>query len=53
VSDVEVRLLGEVEVLRDGRAVPLPASKKTRALLGYLAVTERPHLRERLCELLW
>ncbi|HSP15184.1 MAG TPA: BTAD domain-containing putative transcriptional regulator [Thermoanaerobaculia bacterium] len=50
---LELRLLGEPEVLRDGHAVPLPASKKSRALLAYLAVTGRPHLRERLCELLW
>ena len=50
---LEIRLLGELEVLRDGAAVPLPASKKSRALLAYLATTARPHLRERLCELLW
>jgi DNA-binding SARP family transcriptional activator len=50
---LEIRLLGELEVARDGRARPLPASKKTRALLGYLAVTGRPASRDRLCELLW
>jgi DNA-binding SARP family transcriptional activator len=50
---LEIRLLGEPQVLRDGHAVPLPASRKSRALLAYLAVTGRPHLRERLCELLW
>ncbi len=50
---LEIRFLGEPEVLRDGHALPLPASKKSRALLAYLAVTGRPHLRERLCELLW
>lgn len=50
---LELRLLGELEVLRDGTAVPLPASRKSRALLGYLAATAKPHLRERLCELLW
>lgn len=50
---LEIRLLGELEVVRDGDAVPLPASKKSRALLAYLAATARPHLRERLCELLW
>jgi len=49
----QIRLLGELEVVRDGRPVPLPASKKTRALLGYLAVEPRGTLRERLCELLW
>lgn len=50
---LEIRLLGELEVLRDGTAVPLPASRKSRALLAYLAATARPHLRERLCELFW
>jgi DNA-binding SARP family transcriptional activator len=50
---IELRLLGELEVLRDGSSVPLPASKKSRALLAYLAATGRPQSRERLCELLW
>src|SRR4029434_1956129 len=39
--------------LRDGETQPLPASKKSRALLAYLVATNRSHLRERLCELLW
>jgi predicted ATPase/DNA-binding SARP family transcriptional activator len=51
--EVEVRLLGELEVRRGGRVQPLPASKKSRALLGYLVATGRPHLRESLCALLW
>jgi DNA-binding SARP family transcriptional activator len=50
---VEVRLLGELELLHGGRVQPLPASKKTRALLAYLVATAKPHLRERLCALLW
>lgn len=50
---IELRLLGEFIVQRDGKPVPLPASRKSRALLGYLVATGRPHLRERLCELLW
>src|SRR5512141_1454981 len=50
---LEIRLLGELEVLRDGTPLPLPASKKSRALLGYLAATQREHTRQRLCELLW
>jgi DNA-binding SARP family transcriptional activator len=48
-----IRLLGELAVVRDGVPHELPASKKARALLGYLVATGRPHLRERLCELLW
>jgi DNA-binding SARP family transcriptional activator/tetratricopeptide (TPR) repeat protein len=50
---LEVRLLGDLEVLRAGRRVGLPASKRSRALLGYLVATARPHLRERLCALFW
>jgi len=48
-----IRLLGEIGVVRDGESLPLPPSKKTRALLAYLALTGRPHRRERLCSLLW
>jgi DNA-binding SARP family transcriptional activator len=50
---VEIRLIGELVVARDGTPLVLPASKKTRALLAYLAATARPQLRERLCALLW
>jgi DNA-binding SARP family transcriptional activator len=50
---LEIRLLGELTVARDGVPVALPASKKTRALLAYLAATGKPQLRERLCALLW
>lgn len=50
---LEIRLLGELELALDGRPRELPASKKTRALLGYLASTGRAQRRERLCELLW
>src|SRR5262249_1845616 len=48
-----LRLLGEIEVVRAGEPVMLPASRKTRALLAYLAATGRPHRRSRLCSLLW
>src|SRR5262245_7851049 len=46
-------MLGELEVRRDGEPVGLPASRKTRALLAYLALTARPQRRDRLCEVLW
>lgn len=49
----QIRLLGEIRVVRDGVELPLPSSRKARALLGYLASTGRPHRRERLCELFW
>lgn len=52
-AEVEIRLLGELRVVRCGVDVPLPASRKARALLAYLVATGRPHRRERLCELFW
>ena len=45
---LEVRVLGELEVVRDGAPVTLPHSRKTRALLAYLALTRHKHRRERL-----
>ena len=51
--DIEIQLLGELRVLRQGAEVPLPASRKARALLAFLVATGRPHRRERLCELFW
>jgi DNA-binding SARP family transcriptional activator len=48
-----IRLLGELEVSRGTETLVLPPSRKTRALLGYLVATRRPHRRERLCSLLW
>ena len=48
-----IRLLGEMVISRGGEIQPLPPSKKTRALLAYLALTGRPHRRERLCSLFW
>nr|WP_277611014.1 alpha/beta hydrolase [Microbulbifer celer] len=33
--------------------IRLPASKRTRALLAYLAISNRPHRRENLCEVFW
>jgi len=50
---LSLNLLGDMEVSRDGARLALPQSKKTRALLAYLAVTGRPHRRDRLCSLFW
>jgi pimeloyl-ACP methyl ester carboxylesterase len=52
-ESLDVRVLGDFCVLRDRQPVDLPPSKKTRALLAYLAVTGQPHQRERLCEMFW
>ena len=53
MSELELRFLGDFEVLRDGKSLPLPPSKKTRALLAYLCLQRRRFRREHLCELLW
>jgi len=52
-SKVSIHVLGDLTVLVDENPVELPASKKTRALLAFLAVAERPQRRERLCEIFW
>src|SRR5574337_1820122 len=53
MTTLELRFLGEFGVIRDGRALPLPPSKKTRALLAYLCMHGRRMRRDQLCELLW
>jgi TolB-like protein len=46
-------MLGPLAIERGGAALELPASRKTCGLLAYLALTQRPAQRGRLCELLW
>ena len=53
MAALELKFLGGLEILRDGASVELPPSKKTRALLAYLALNGRPFPREHLCDLLW
>jgi DNA-binding SARP family transcriptional activator len=50
---VQFRLLGELQILSDGREMKLPPSRKTRALAAYLIATGTPHRRDWLCDLLW
>ena len=50
---VSINTLGGLELYRNGEEVKLPASKRTRALLAYLAITGRPHRRDSLCEVFW
>jgi DNA-binding SARP family transcriptional activator/predicted ATPase len=50
---LELRFLGDLAVRRNGESVALPPSRKTRALLAYLALNRRAFRREHLCELLW
>ena len=51
IAKLKVRLIGDLEVAVDGTPVPLPASRKTRAIFVYLLQMRRPVRRERLCEL--
>src|SRR5262249_53192576 len=50
---LRIRVLGPVAVTRRGIPVPLPRSRKVRALLAYLALSRGPVSRSRLCDLLW
>lgn len=50
---LEIRLLGDLALLRGGVQQKLPQSKKTRALLAYLIASGRRHRRDRLCGLFW
>jgi DNA-binding SARP family transcriptional activator len=53
MTSVSLNLLRAMELERDGHPVTLPSSRKTRALLAYLAVTDRAVRRDHLCSLLW
>jgi DNA-binding SARP family transcriptional activator len=50
---LQVGMLGLLTVSSDGGSVDLPASRKVRALLAWLALAPRATSRERLCELFW
>ena len=50
---VRLRMLGPLAIERAGAPLELPASRKTCGLLAYLALTQCPVRRSRLCELLW
>lgn len=53
VESLRFRLLGALELERGGEVLTLPASRKVRALLGYLVLASRPVARSQICELLW
>ena len=51
---LRLRLLGDLEVRNaNGASRPLPPSRRTRALLGFLVATGVPQSRASLCDLLW
>jgi len=53
MAGLEFRFLGDFEVRKSGTVLPLPPSKKTRALLAYLSLQSRQFRRDQLCQLLW
>lgn len=48
-----LKLFGPIRMERDGVPVALPASRKTRAILGFLALSPRPVSRQRLCDMFY
>ena len=50
---LKVRLLGDLAIEVDGTAVEPPASKRARALLGWLALDRRMHPRSGLAARFW
>jgi DNA-binding SARP family transcriptional activator len=53
VAMLEMRMLGQFDVRRDGRAIEIP-SRPAQSLLAYLVLNpDTPHRREKLAGLLW
>jgi len=50
---LSIQTFGSLQVQLEGAPLSLPASRKTRALLAYLILSDVPQRRDRLCELLW
>ena len=53
VAMLEIRVIGELEVRLAGKKAALPASRRVRALLGWLAVHPGRHPRSRLAGQFW
>ncbi len=50
---LQIQLIGQCLVRKNGSEQELPKSKKTLALLGYLILTGRSQQRSHLCNLFW
>ncbi len=50
---LEIRTIGSLGVIADGKEVAMPTSRKTRALLAFLILSPGTHSRQSLCDLLW
>jgi DNA-binding SARP family transcriptional activator len=53
MTEIALNYLGNFEVLKDGKPLSLPPSRKTRALLAFLSLNPKRYRRDYLCELLW
>ena len=53
MSHLAIATLGILSVFQSTTAVPLPPSRKTRALLAYLVLATRPQRREHLIDRFW
>jgi DNA-binding SARP family transcriptional activator len=53
LPDLEIHLLGQPRVVRDGEAAPSPRGHKVWGLLAYLLRTDRPPSRAELVSLLF
>ena len=53
MAPLEIQLLGQPAVRRGIESLALPASRKVRALLGFMALSPHPVMRSHLCDLLW
>ncbi|MCB9135845.1 MAG: protein kinase [Anaerolineales bacterium] len=52
-GNLEIRLLGGLQLIQDGEPLTAFISNKVPALFAYLAVTQRAHQRDALAALLW
>lgn len=50
---LSIRTFGPLQISFEDAQLSLPASRKTRALLGYMLLSQAPQRRDRLCELFW
>lgn len=50
---MQIRLIGDLAMMKNGTPVVLPTSRKTRALLAYLILNPGPHRRDKLCGIFW
>lgn len=53
MPDLVIELLGGFAISRGETPVPLPASRRARALLAYLILTGRPQRRDLLVDMFW